>query len=158
MKEEGKKIYINLHCSNVDVPGAELPIHCENFSAQTQPGQLCLEKFSVKPRKRERNNVLSSSHRDVGRLHDFSKPMGEFSDKSRPEFGGFYLISEVAGTGGHTQSESESKFSIFPPMGCTWKKEKQGGYPPQIFSISSVTTTAHLREERNLIVHFPYLN
>lgn len=98
------------------MPGAELPIHCENFSAQTQPGQLCLEKFSVKPRKRERNNVLSSSHRDVGRLHDFCKLMREFSDKSRPEFGGVCLLSEVPNTSGHKQSGSESKFSIFSPV------------------------------------------
>lgn len=140
------------------MPRAELPIHCETFSAQTQPGQLCLEKFSVKPRKRERNNVLSSSPRDVGSLRDFSRLMREFSDKSRSEIWGF-----VRSLGWWVQVDTRRVklnpgFLCFLQCHVHGEKEKEGGYPTQIFIISSVRTTAQLRAERNLILHLLCLN
>lgn len=127
-------------------------------SLHRQPGQLCLEKSSVKPRKRERNNMLSSSHRDVGRLHDFSKLMREFSDKSKSEFWGFIWALRWRVQVGTHRVKLNPSFPYFLQCDVHGKKEKPGGYPTQIFCISSVTTTAQLRAERNLIVHFLCLN
>lgn len=108
------------------MPGAELPIHCATFSAQPQPGQLCLEKFSVKPRKRERNNVLSSSHRDVGRLHDFSKLMRGFSDKLGSEFWRFICSPRRWVQVGTRRVKLNPSFACYLQCDVQGKKGKRG--------------------------------
>lgn len=51
---------INLHCTDAYMPEAKLPLHYAMFSICST--SLCLEKFSVKPRKVGRNNMLPSFH------------------------------------------------------------------------------------------------